>query len=326
MKTKARLFLTLAGAGALALAATPVHAAVDWSSVPGKEVVLFAPGQSSYEWALTESAMSGAKGFRTEGKNCATCHIGEEKDMGGHIVTGGPRSFKTGEKPSIEPTPIAGKPSSIPATVKFANDGTNLMVHFEFKEGTQPNAGQDPSAATKVTVMFIPKAAAEATRAGCWASCHDDATAMPSANGATRTKYLPKTRAKLTRQGGGDALAAADQLAKLKSDGYLLEYWQAKLNPGAAPVAVVGTIFDKREEAKSPSLTAEATNAGGTWSVTLTGKLNPGGGMPELAQGGVYQVAFAIHSGYTAKRFHYVSFDRTLAIGSGAADFVAVKK
>jgi len=40
----------------------------------------------------------------------------------------------------------------------------------------------------------------------------------------------------------------------------------------------------------------------------------------------VYYVGFAIHSGHTAHRFHYVSYERTLAINSGAADFVAVKK
>lgn len=323
MTRTATRFATLA---ALLLGAAPAHAAIDWASVPGKDIVLFYPGQSSYEWALTESAMSGAKAFRTEGKNCDTCHIGEEKDMGPQIVTGAPRVFKTGEKPAIEPTPIAGKPGSIPATVKFANDGTNLYVHVEFKEGTQPDAKQDPAFATKMTVMFIPKAVTEATRTGCWAACHDDATTMPSAGGATRTKYLPKTRAKLTRQGGGDALKPADELAKLQGEGYQLEYWQARLNPGKPAVAASGTIFDKRQETAAPIATAEATNAGGTWSVTLGGKLAQGGGMIDFKEGGIYQVAIAIHAGHTAHRFHYVSFERTLAIGSGAADFVAVKK
>ena len=58
----------------------------------------------------------------------------------------------------------------------------------------------------------------------------------------------------------------------------------------------------------------------------LGGKLAQGGGMIDFKEGGIYQVAIAIHAGHTAQRFHYVSFERTLAIGSGAADFVAVKK
>ena len=71
--------------------------------------MLFYPGQASWEWALTPSDMSGADDFR-KGKDCAICHIGEEATMGPQIVTGKPRMFKTGEKPSIEPTPIPGKP------------------------------------------------------------------------------------------------------------------------------------------------------------------------------------------------------------------------
>jgi hypothetical protein len=309
--------VALAGIGALLLA-SPASAAIDWAKISGKEIVLFYPGQSSYEWALTASDMSGAEGYRQRGKNCDTCHIGEEQDMGPQIVTGKTRVFKTDEKPSIEPTPIPGKPGSIPATVKVATDAANLFVHIEFKEGAQPDAKQDPAFATKVTVMFIPGKVPEATRAGCWAACHDDAATMPSAGGADR----PKTRAKLTRHGGGDVLAPPDQLAKLKADGYFLEYWQARLNPGQPAQPANGIIFDKREQTPTAT-TAEASYADGTWSVTLGSKLHPGAGMIDFAPGTPYQLAVAIHAGHTAKRFHYVSFERTLAIGSGKADFVA---
>ena len=41
-----------AGVGGL-IAAAPARAAIDWASVPGKDVVLFYPGQASWEWALT---------------------------------------------------------------------------------------------------------------------------------------------------------------------------------------------------------------------------------------------------------------------------------
>jgi cytochrome c-type protein NapC len=302
------------------------HAAgIDWGSVPGKDIVLFYPGQASWEWALTTSDMSGADDFR-KGKNCDACHIGEEKDMGPQIVTGQPRTFKTGVKPPIEPTPIPGKPGMVPATVKFANDGTNLYVHVEFAEGAQPDARQDPAFATKVTVMFNDGRVAEANRGGCFAACHDDATGMASAGGATRTKYLPKTHAKLTRQGAGDALKPADELAKLKAEGYYLEYWQARLNPGQPAQAANGMIFDKREQTSPTVVNADATFAGGKWSVTLSRKLEAGGAFKSFSGPGPYYVAVAIHAGHTARRFHYVSYERTLAIGSGAADFVAVKK
>ena len=301
----------------------PAHAAINWASVPGKEVMLFYPGQSSWEWALTPSDMSGAEDFR-KGKDCAACHIGEEKDMGPQIVTGKPRSFKTGEKPSIEPTPIPGKPGTIPATVKFANDGTNLYVHLEFSEGAQPDAKQSP-VATRVTVMFDDGKVPEANRGGCWAACHDDLTGMPSAGGATRTMYLPRTRAKLSRQGGGDTLAT-DKLGQLKADGYQLEYWQAQLNPGQPAKAAGEIVFDKRAEAGANIVSAEAAQSGGTWSVTIGRPLNAAAPFSAIAPGATYHVAFAIHAGHTAHRFHYVSYERSLVLNSGNADFVAVKQ
>jgi hypothetical protein len=325
MKRAIKTFTVVAGLGAL-LGGTPVHAAgINWSSVPGKEVELFYPGQSSWEWALTASDMSGADDFR-KGKDCSTCHVGEEKDMGPQIVTGKPRVFKTGEKPSIEPTPIPGKPGAFPATVKVANDGTNLYVHLEFNAGTQPDAHQDPANDTKVTVMFDNGKVPEASRGGCWAACHDDLTDMPSASGATRTMYLPKTHAKLTRHGAGDTLVAADQLAKLKADGYQLEYWQALLNPGQPAKPVTEIVFDKRETVSPGIVTAEATQSGGVWSVTISRPLNAAAPYSSITAGTTYHIAIAIHSGHTAHRFHYVSYERSLVLNSGNADLVAVKQ
>jgi cytochrome c-type protein NapC len=325
MTFKTTLFSAAVGLAAL-LGAGPAGAAgIDWAGVPGKEVVLFYPGQASWEWALTVADMSGAKDFR-EGKNCDACHIGEEKTMGPQIVTGQPRVFKDGTKPSIEPTPIAGKPGAFPATVKFANDGTNLYVHLEFAEGAQPDAKQDPAFATKVSVMFNDGKVAEANRGGCFAACHDDSAGMASGAGSTRTMYLPKTRVKMTRQGGGDALKPSDDLAKMKADGYFLEYWEAKLNPGKPAEAANGTVFDTRVQASPTIVKAEATQAGGVWSVTLSRKLDAGAAYKSFTGAGPYFVAVAIHSGHTAHRFHYVSYERSLSINSGAADFVAVKK
>jgi hypothetical protein len=315
-----KLFRPLVTAAFATLFAAPMaHAAApDWASVPGHDVELFYPGQSSFEWALTPDSMSGATDFR-KGKDCSVCHIGEEKDMGPQIVTGTVRTFKTGPKPSIEPTPIAGKPGAFPATVKVANDGTNLYVHLEFNEGTQPNSNQDADYDTKVTVMFDNGKDPAVNRAGCWAACHDDETGMPSANGATRTMYLARTRAKLTRQGGGDDLAPADTLASLKANGDQLEYWQALLNPGQPAKSATEIVFDKRAAAPTNIVTADATFAGGVWSVTISRPLNAGAPFTNLAVGVPYHIAFAIHAGHTAHRFHYVSYERDLTLTAGGA-------
>lgn len=323
-----RSFCSIAAvAGVLGLLAAPgAHAAnINWSSIQGKQVVLFYPGQASWEWVLTPTDMSGADDFR-KGKDCAVCHIGEEATMGPQIVTGKPRVFKTGEKPSIEPTPIAGKPGAITATVKLANDGTNLYVHLDFDEGQQPDAKQDPAVATKVTVMFDDGKVPEANRAGCFAACHDDLTGMPSAQGATRTMYLPHSRIKLTRQGGGDNLVPPDQLAKLQSEGYQLEYWQAQLNPGQPAKAATEVVLAKREVASKNIVTADATQSGTTWSVTISRPLKADAPLTTLAPGAAYHMAFAIHAGHTAHRFHYVSYERALTITADGAELVEPKK
>jgi hypothetical protein len=297
-----------------AMAATPALA-VDWTSVPGKEVVLFYPGQSAWEWVLTPGDHSGAGKFRN-GKNCRECHAGEEKAMGAALVSG----------KKNEPTPIAGKPPFVPATVKFAHDDQKFYVHLEFAEGSQPDAKMDPDFATKVTMMINDGKVAEASRAGCWGTCHDDAAKMPSGGGGDRTKYLGRTRAGMTRTGGGDELKPAQDLANMQADGQYLEYWQARLNPGAAPVAANGILFDKRQEVKPAEVSAEATLANGVWSVTLSRKLIAGAPYKNMVAGKAYTVGFAIHSGHAARRFHYVSFEHSLALDAGSADFVAVKK
>jgi len=305
---------TAAFAFAVALASTPAYA-VDWTKVTGKDVMMLYPGQSSFEWVMTPADHSGGVKIR-EGKNCHECHTGEENTMGDTLVSG----------KKNEPTPIAGKPGSVKATIKFAHDDKNLYVHLDFAPGVQPNAKMDNDFETKVTMILNDGGVPESNRFGCWGACHDDAQAMPSGTGSERTKYLGKTRQKVSRQGGGDALKSPEELAALKASGYSLEYWQARLNPGAKAVAAAGTIFDKREEIKSPAVTADATLADGTWSVTLSRPLAAGAPYKDIAAGKTYTVGFAIHAGHTAHRFHYVSMERTMVLDSGAGDFVAAKQ
>jgi cytochrome c-type protein NapC len=314
MNPKVTVTSLLAAVGFLGMASMPAMA-IDWASVPGKDVVLLYPGQSSLEWTLTNGEHDGAVKFK-QGKNCKDCHIGEENKMGPLIASGKVN----------EPTPIAGKPGNITATVKFAHDADTLYVHLDFAEGSQPDAKQDPKFATKVSFMISDAKVPEADRVGCWAACHDDETDMASAAGATRTKYLNKTHAKITRQGGGDELKPADDLAKLKADGYSLEYWEAQLNQGSPASTTAFTVFDKREEAKPAAVTAEASFANGTWSVTLARKLHAGGPYKDIDAGKPFNVGFAIHAGHTARRFHYVSIEQSMVLDQGTADFVAVKK
>jgi hypothetical protein len=287
--------------------------AVDWNKVSGKDVTLFYPAQMSWEMLLTQSDHSGAGKFR-EGKNCAGCHEGEEKASGKLLV---------GDK-STEPTPIAGKPGFVMANVKTAHDGERIYVRLEFDPGQQPDAGLDKEFATKVAVMIDDAKVPEATRAGCWATCHDNLTRMPSGGTVETTKYLTRSRVSMSRKGGAD-IKPAPELDKIRAEGGYLEYWQARLNPGKPAVVVDGTILEKRTENAAPAVTAEATESGTKWTVVFSRKMTAGAPYKDFLAGKTYTIGVSVHAGHAAQRFHYVSLEKTLAVDTGKADFVAVR-
>ena len=291
--------------------------AVDWSSVPAKDVTLFYPGQASWEWVLTQADHSGAPKFR-EGKNCRDCHDGEQADMGALIVSG----------KKLEPTPIPGKRGSIPLKVKVAHDDQRLYFQFQWTAQDLPAVKpMDPDHADKITVMIDDGTVVEATRAGCWGACHDDATFMPSNAGDELEKYLSRSRTKLTRQGGGLNFKSDADLAQMMQTDQYLDYWQAQLNPGQLAKTVDGYILKDRSEEPSSDVAAAASFDKGVWTVELSGPLHATDGFHKtIAPGKTYTVAFAIHDAHAARRFHHVSFQYTLALDSGDADLIAQKK
>jgi cytochrome c-type protein NapC len=276
-------------------------AAPNWASVPAKSITLFTPGQTSLEWLMTPGEHKGADRFRA-GAACLSCHTGQERVMGDVA------------RKKYDRAPLSAQPVTLPATVQFARDADTLYVRLTFTD--VPDVKQD-TAVAKVEMMLDGGGTPEAAHAGCWAMCHDDSATMPSGKGP-RTMYLGKTRTAMTRQGGGDALKPAGELARLKASGYGIEYWQVALTP--APVPANGLVFDKRTPKKT-SMAATASHAGNQWTVVLSRKLTTG--QVALVPGKKYAVAFAINAGHSAGRYHYVSFERSLVLGGGAADFVA---
>jgi cytochrome c-type protein NapC len=302
----------------LAIGMAPLAtAAVDWSKAKEKEIVLFYPGQASWEWVMTQADHSGATKFRG-GKNCRGCHDGEQADIGAEILAGGHK---------LEAHPPAGKPGALHLFVRTAHDADRLYFQFRWKPGPAKNPARGDTAA-RVTVMLDDGGIKESARAGCWASCHDDAMEMASAApGSKITTYLGGSRAKLTRQGGGAQHKPDADLKALLAQGAFLEYWQARLNPGKPATAVGGYILADRAKAAAPGVTADANFAGGQWIVTLSRPLKPAGaGQKALVAGKPYSVGFAVHDDYAEHRHHHVSLEYTLQIDGGTADFVATGK
>lgn len=320
-----RISRILPGAGllaalALCLTMAPQQArAIEWDQVTGKEVVLFYAGQASWEWALTKSDHSGAKKFRG-GKNCRECHAGEEADIGKLIASGD----------KLEPAPVDTRRGAIPTNVKVAHDGERLYIRLEWAASSiTPNDKMDADFAAKVTVMFDDGGVKSAARAGCWAVCHDDAGGMASDpdDGMAIKKYLSRSRVKNTRKGGGRNLKPSGDLEIMLESGTFLEYWQARLNTGSPAVAAAGYILEDRHEFDSPTVAAEGTNTDGTWVVVLSRELRPDGArLKAIVPGKTYNVGFAIHDAYSAGRFHNVSFEYSLVLDHGEADFIAVKR
>lgn len=308
---------TVALAALAGLLASLSAAAVDWSGVPASNLVLTYPGQASWEWVLTKTDHEGAEKFRG-GKDCRSCHGDEAMAEGGaEVAAGGP----------LEPAPIAGKPGSLPVKVQVAHDGARLYFRLQWKETGVTGNTMDPKFAAHASIFLADISYKEAARAGCWAACHDDVHGMASAGSGGQEKYIGATRAKLSRQGGGSGLKPAGDIAALLTAGSYFEYLTAGLNPGQPAVAQNGYILDERHEASPVTATADATFAGGEWTVVLSRPLaSAGAGQHALAEGKQYAIGVAIHDGHTNGRFHYVSIEQTLAIGSGAGDLVATKR
>ena len=309
---------------AAALAISMPAMAIDWDSVKGEDVTLFSPGQMTWEYILTASKHSTSKSV-AKGTNCRECHHGEEKKIGQKIASGNKHFGSAGT--NAEPNPVPGNPGYIPVNVKFAHDNDRLYVRLAWKP-TPQQAGMESDYAEAVAMMFSDGTVTATKVAGCWSACHVDMPNMPKAKkGVHLTKYLFKSRTKVSRAGGGEHYKSADKLQALMDKHYFLELWRAELNPGQPAKAVDGYVLDKRHMNDSPSVSAEGAMQNGEWVVVLSRKLDQGGaGHLALVPGKQYQVGFAIHDGHTEGRFHHVSFGYSFTLDSGKADFVAEKQ
>lgn len=290
--------------------------AVDWSGVEGDQITLFYPGQSSWEYVLVPSDHEGAEKFR-EGKGCLECHEDEEPEMGETVVSG--------EK--LEPDPVADKPGSLPVEVKAAYDDERLYVQLSWDDTGFKAAEPESDALVHVNLMIGDGTVPSYTRGGCWATCHADVEGMPHAGDTELSKYLARSRTKVTRTGGGTNYKSDGDLSSMMDDGMFIEYWQAVVpDAGSDAVARSGYILEERHESDTPSIDAEASVDGGRWTVVMSRPLEASGpGQKALDEDTTYHVGFAVHDGFADGRRHYVSFQRTLTLG-GDGEITAIQQ
>jgi cytochrome c-type protein NapC len=286
--------LSLPGALVLGMALALPARAIDWASVPSHEILIFHTGQASYEWTLTERDHSGGPKIR-EGKDCLECHQGEEKKIGELIASG--------EK--LEPTPDEVSTPWSPVEVQLAVDAERFALRLRWPA---------KASHSDIAFMFDDGSLNAFTLTGCWATCHADLIGMAHDEGDELTKYLTRSRTKVTREGGGTRYESAANLEKLVSEGTFLEYWRAKVG-GDGVEAREGWILEKRHESAASALAAQGGREGDMWSVVLSRPRKASGPHQKpLVAGKTYTFGIAVHDGDAEGRFHRVSFEHRFEI------------
>ena len=314
-----------------------------WGNIPGRDIVVFYPGQTSMEWILKGSDHGGARAIKKLGDPCAECHEGEQDKMG--------RILASGEK--AEATPIPGKRGHIKVNVKAAHDGENLYMHFQWP-GTEHTPApfvdggkMDPDNQVKLAVMFDDGKVDAADSAGCWVTCHHDSRYMPDHPDAAAvtaagdlakrlgaadgiTKYLKETRSEIEikgnddkPRGGWDKLKPASEIEELKGAGAFMDLMRVKIGEGKSES---GSVLEHRAMSGESGITFSGGLADGVWSVPVTRPrkaANPGG-VP-IEPGKLYTVGIAIHDDYTLARFHHVSLEYSLGLDNEEAGINAIK-
>ena len=300
---------------------------IAWGRIEPREVVLFYPGQSSWEWTQTGSDHGGARAFRRAGDRCFDCHDEETADMGQKIASG--------EK--LEPTPIPGKRPSIPVQVQAAFDDGSLYVRLTWPDGEHApvpfveGGKMDPDDRVKVAIALSTDEVEYAEQAGCWVACHHDLRTMPDApEGKEVTKYLPESRTALEirgrggkPRGGWDKVRPAAEIESLLTAGKIIDLLRVRLDTGRKED---GYILEARHMEGGRGFDAWWELADGTWSLVLRRPLKGAGkGDVDLEPGGIYNFSIAIHDDYAAARYHHVSVGYRLGLGNEDADIVAAR-
>ncbi len=325
-----------AGQAKEASAGSDVGGSIDWAAVESTDLTLFYPGQASFEWVQNGKQHGGARPLTKGGDACTTCHAKELDAIGSKIVAG---------TEDTEPSPIAGKRGTIPATIQASHDGENVTFRLQWEDaGHAPvpfvdGGKMDPDNQIKVAMMITGTGIEMGEQVGCWATCHADNTYMPTAPDAetiasaaeiaeriqatdTITKYLSESRTDIeikgrrNPQGGWDKLKPAEEIDAYLADGTFMDLMRVYADGSASN----GYLLEQRVENQGEITASASLDAAGTWTVVFTRPLDTGAvGDIALEAGKTYTVGFAIHDDFASARFHHVTLNTSLALDDAEA-------
>ena len=247
-----------------ALGSSAVEAAdparINWSKIPAVNISLFYPGQSSYEWLISD-AHEGAASRVKRGDACTSCHDEKdaEKELGEKLVKAGP----------LEPMPVKGKEGYKDLKMQAAYDDKNAYLRFQWKTqnsypGTEHQYLRFDGKEWKVwgyprldkivqdghmqgiyedrmSIMIDDGKVPGFDKQGCWLTCHDGQRDMSKqftkseieANALMKAikrndlrKYLPESRINPSDWKTGKTV---EEINKIKSAGSFLDLiqWRA---------------------------------------------------------------------------------------------------
>jgi hypothetical protein len=255
-----------------------------------KEITLFYPGQTGWEWVLIPDTHKSGSKLR-QGYSCRDCHEGEETDIGDSLLEEG-----TG-------------PSAFPVNIAMSQSAGILTLSLQWQTS-------QPGQHSLVSALIGHPELKAVVRGGCWAACHADNRGMPA--DADLPKYLSGSRSKMSRTGGGDSVKSQDELAQLHSSGHFYELWGADID-GQLVTPRSGYLLDSWHLQETPGITATVVESDDEVTVTLRRPVIASG-LRSLQNDVVYPIAFAIHSGNQQGREHRVSLEYSFVLGESKTD------
>lgn len=237
---------------------------ITWSKIPSKNIKLFYPGQSTYQWLQSRDHLGHQ--MVTAGMACLACHKGKEEEKGRLLVSG----------KRLEPTPIPGKVGYKDLKVQAAYDEQYVYFKFQWKtqlnrEGRMHNMMRFDGKAwsfygshrtnikvkknlepalyeDRLAIMIDDGSVPQFAEQGCWLTCHSGMRDSPNKASKQQVKahpllgkslkksdvrkYLPITRKNKTAS--WNKTKNTDEIAKLKREGKFLDLMQwraARSNP-----------------------------------------------------------------------------------------------
>jgi cytochrome c-type protein NapC len=202
----------------------------------------------------------------------------------------------------------------------------------------------DPENPVKLAVMLATDDVEYADRAGCWQTCHIDASSMPLepdagalggsssldfSNGVT--KYLKESRTAIEidgkdgkTRGGWDKLKEAGEIQAALDNGQFMDLLRYKSGTGESED---GYILAERVMNGGQGVEFTGVLSDGTWTVEMKRKLTSDKpGDISMATDQLYNIGFAIHDDYSNRRYHHVSLGFKLGFDDEDAEINAVGK